>query len=140
MDIMWRDMLVFSDIVQLHSYEHGLGSSNTFTMATLPYAPKLCWLSGRTPPPPGFSCHYDTMRHFNDRLLQRNYLADLPPLDVSLMGTRRVDSNGLGVPPNLLSDYGQWRESAPWRMLHLNDKNRILMATRVTAYFAALLK
>ena len=130
--------MIFSDMVQLHGYEHGLGAGNTFTMATLPYAPKLCWLSGRTLPPPGFNCHYDMMKQFNERLVQRNHVANLPPLDVSLMGTRRLDITGPEAPPNLLSDYGQWREAVPWRMLHLNDKNRILMATRVTAYFTAL--
>lgn len=147
-DILWRDVSLFSNIVQLHGYERNMGKVNSFAMATLPYVPKLCWLSNGTPPPPGFICHYDRMKQFNDRVLRTSHRLEVGVddigssdfLDFSLMGTRQLDPSGNGGPSTLRSDYGQWREAMPWRMIHLNDKNRILMASRVTAYFAALSK
>lgn len=147
MDMLWRDMTIFSDLVRLHGYDHQLGEGNTFTMATLPYAPKYCWLSDDLEAPSGFRCHYDVMRQFNDRLLQRNYAKGLPLLDLSSMGMKFIGNaappvNGfqMQVSERPLTDYGQWREAVPWRMLHLNDRNRILMSMRVSSYFTALMK
>ena len=138
-------MTIFSDLVRLHSYEHRLAEKNTFCMATLPFAPKYCWLSNELEAPMGFRCHYAMMKQFNDRLLQWNRVSGLPLLDLSSMGmkftgdatpsTRMTDWR---TPEKPVADYNQWRESVPWRMLHLNDQNRIMMSMRVSTYFSNL--
>ena len=138
-------MTIFSDLVRLHGYEHRLGDRNTFSMATIPYAPKYCWLSSELEAPAGFRCHYDMLKRFNDRLLQWNRINGLPALDMSSMGMKSPDDTttsvqmpGWRVPEKPVADYRQWRENVPWRMLHLNDQNRIMMSLRVSAYFLNL--
>jgi hypothetical protein len=129
-------MTLFADMVELQGLRHHPSEPNTFTMATLPFAPKLCWFPGQGIKPTGFDCHYQRIKWLNDCLIERSRNLGVPVVDLSILGTRWVYSDPGSRSSELIPDYPQWRESTPRNMLHLNDGNRIKMATRINSYFA----
>ena len=132
---IWRDINMFEDIVELLGRRNSPGSSpNTFSVARLPFPPKLCWMRVEGPPPPSFNCHYTRLELLNNLIEDRSRSLGLPALDFSFMGT--VWPGQPGVRP--IADPLAWRESTYEKMLHLNDEYRVLCNRKVISYFAEL--
>ena len=131
-----QEIQMFKDLVDLQAYRCHPSSPNTFGVAAMPFAPRLCRLPGQNVTTSDFKNHFAQQRFLNAKMLQMNVDEGLPLLDFSRVGLRwdRNESGELVSRP----DFSAWHGSNPRRMIHLNDRIRIRMAQQVGAYFEAL--
>ena len=126
-----RDIRLFEDVVSLYGFKGSY--QNTFTAATLPYPPRLCWMPEEAATRPvSFDCHYKRIQLLNVSLSTMTANNGNPALDFSGYGVRQ-GRNG-----RLVSDFSQWRELHRNRMLHLNDETRLVCAAEIWQYFRLL--
>lgn len=136
-DIM-QEIRIFQDLVELQAHRRHPERQNTFGVAAMPYAPRMCKLPGQGDVPSDFQNYYPQQSFLNEQVLEMTASHGLPQLDFSRIGLR-WDRNEYGE-MMARPDFAKWREANPRRMLHLNDATRIRMARQVGQYFASLLE
>ena len=134
---------MFRDIVMRQARKYHPETQNTFAVATVLYAPQLCWFPDTSQHPnPDYKNRLEELQWLNTSLLRFNQ-------DMGIKGVPHVHKFGARVDNKSSKDlYGnvrvhhkvthrweQWREKEKDRMLHLEDGKRIDLGRSVNKYF-----
>ena len=142
-----KDILVsFSwllHVVKNQATRHHPTKPNTLAVATLPYAPQLCWFPDNGPfPTPNYVNHLEELTWLNDEIIgfnAKNGTSSAPKLHT--YGERTSNSpykdryGQLKVRHIRKHRFSQWREEENSRKLHMDNERRMAMATTVGKYF-----
>ena len=133
----------FRDIVEWQASKHHPDIKNTFAVATLLYAPQLCWFPDDGPlPSPYYKNRLEEMQWLTTTLTDfnvRNGVSKFP--HVHKFGVRIENKTIKDVYGNVQvkhktgHKWEQLREEEKGRMLHLADKRRMLLGRAVNKYF-----
>ena len=130
-------------VLQYQAKEHHPDKPNTLAIATLPYAPQLCWLPDDGPyPHPSYQNYLAELTKLNDEIIEYNAkIGAVNPPKLHTYGERTCSvkfKNRYGQEMTRQTRkhrFGQWREEDFSRKLHLDNKRRMDMASTVGNYF-----
>ena len=133
----------FRDLVEWQATKYHPAVKNTFAVATLLYAPQLCWFADDGPPPsPTYRNRLQEMQWLTTTLIEFNRKNGVPRFPhVRKFGVRIDNQTSRDVYGNVevkhrtRHKWEQWREEEKGRMLHLNDQRRLLLGRAVNKYF-----
>ena len=133
----------FRDLVEWQANKYHPAIKNTFAVATLLYAPQLCWFVDDGPPPyPTYRNRLSEMQWLTTTLLEFNKKNGVPRFPhVHKFGVRidnktsRDEYGNVEVRHRTCHKWEQWREEEKGRMLHLTDQRRFLLGRAVNKYF-----
>ena len=133
----------FRDIVEWQATKHHPDIKNTFAVATLLYAPQLCWFHDDGPlPSPSYKNRLQEMQWLTTTLINFNVRNGVPKFPhIHKFGVRVSNKTSKDLYGNVQVQHKtghkweQWREEERGRMLHLDDRRRLLLGTAVTKYF-----
>ena len=129
--------------VMWQAEHHHPDTQNTFAVATLLYAPQLCWLPDDGPlPSPTYKNRLEEMKWLTTTLLNYNEHNGVPSVPhVHKFGIRIDNRSSRDIYGNVevrhrtCHKWEQWREDARDRMLHLDDQRRLALGRAVNKYF-----
>jgi hypothetical protein len=118
-------------------------SPNTFAVATLLYAPLLCWFPDDGPlPSPYYRNRLEEMQWLNTELLRYNQANGVPNVPhVHKYGVRRDNRTNRDMYGNITvrhkvdHRWEQWREEGREDKLHLDDERRMMLGRMVNKYY-----
>jgi hypothetical protein len=130
-------------MLQYQAEKYHPDKPNTLAIATLPYAPQLCWLPDNGPyPTPGYQNYLSELTKLNDDIIVFNAkIGAVNPPKLHTYGertssTKYMNRYGQAMTRQIRKHrFGQWREEDSSKKLHLDNKRRMDMATTVGNYF-----
>ena len=133
----------FRDIVEWQARKHHPDIKNTFAVATLLYAPQLCWFPDNGPlPSPYYKNRLQEMQWLTTTLINFNVKNGVPKFPhVHKFGVRIENKTNKDMYGNVQvthktgHKWEQWREEERTRILHLDDKRRMSLGRAVNKYF-----
>ena len=143
MEELLNKFAVFRDTVMWQARKYHQAIPNTFAVATVLYAPQLCWFPDDGPlPSPGYRNRLNEMQWLNSSILKFNEA-------MGIKSAPRIHKFGIRVDNKSSQDeYGnirvlhkvnhkweQWREVERDRMLHLGDNKRMDLGRSINKYF-----
>lgn len=130
-------------IINSQARHHHPSTHNTLAVATLPYAPQLCWFADNGPfPTPDYVNHMEELSWLNDQITRFNQSNGTPLAPKFHTYGERTDNKqsrdrfgNVSVRHTRSHRWEHWREEQPQSMLHLCNQRRMVMGKAVANYF-----
>ena len=126
-DSVMRAFEHFVRLVKWQGKKFHPGVKNTCAIATIPYAPKICWLSN-APTPPNFNDRVESVKRVNAMVEELNWRSGIKVPNFTTFGIRNMVKGGI---LKNLHRHSHWQED----QLNLNDMHRLKMGKQVVKYF-----
>ena len=141
-ELMYK-LCSFRDTVMRQSLKYHPDAPNTFAVATLLYAPQLCWFPDDGPvPSASYENRLEELQWINTELIKFNAMNGVVSVPHVHKFGIRVDNKSkrdmygnVTVHHRLMHKWEQWREVERDRMVHLEEKKRVDLGRSINKYF-----